>query len=64
MTKAQRDINRKPRILSYAEQIGNVSKACRYFGIGTQSFYECKKAYAAKAETGLIKRKPCPQNPA
>ena len=64
MTKAQRDINRKLRVLSYAVQIKNVSKACRYFGIGRQSFYEWKKAYAKKGEAGLINSKPCPKNPA
>ena len=31
MTQAQRDINRKLRVLRYAEEIGNVTKACRYF---------------------------------
>jgi transposase InsO family protein len=64
MTQAQRDINRKLRVLSYAQQIGNVSKACRYFGVGRQSFYEWKKAYADKGEAGLINSKPCPRNPA
>jgi hypothetical protein len=29
MTPAQRDISRKLRIFNYAEQIGNVSTACR-----------------------------------
>jgi transposase-like protein len=46
MTEAQGDITRKLRVFSYAQQIGNVSKACRYFGIGRKSFYEWKKAYA------------------
>jgi hypothetical protein len=33
MTKAQRDIKRKLGVLNYAKEIGNVSKACRYYGI-------------------------------
>ncbi len=33
MTQAQRDIRRKLRVLRHAEQTGNVSKTCRYFGI-------------------------------
>lgn len=34
MTKNNREIQRKLRVLSYAEQLGDVSRACRYFGIG------------------------------
>jgi len=64
MTQAQRDITRKLRVFSSAQQIGNVSKACRYFSVGRQSFYEWKKAYAEKGEAGLINSKPCPRNPA
>ncbi len=63
MTKAQRDIRRKLRILTYAKGIGNISKACRYFGISRQGFYKWEKAYAAYGEKGLINSKPCPENP-
>ena len=48
MTQAQRDIKRKLRVLEYAEGIGNVSKACRYFGISRESYYRWKKARADK----------------
>jgi len=64
MTQAQRDITRKLRVFSSAQQIGNVSKACRYFSVGRQSFYEWKKAYADRGEPGRINSKPCPRNPA
>jgi DNA invertase Pin-like site-specific DNA recombinase len=63
MTKGQRDIKRKLRILIYAKEIGNISKACRYFGISRQGFYKWKKAYAAHGERGLVNSKPCPENP-
>ena len=63
MTKAQRDIRRKLRILTYAREIGNISKACRYFGISREGFYRWKRAYAASGEEGLINSKPCPENP-
>jgi hypothetical protein len=33
MTKAQRDIRRKLGILTYAKEVGNISKTCCYFGI-------------------------------
>jgi transposase-like protein len=62
MTKAQRDINRKLRFLSYARQIGNISRTCRYFGISWQTFYEWEQAYAEKGEEGLINSNPCPEN--
>ena len=32
MNKDQREIQRKLRILRYAEEIGHVAKACLYFG--------------------------------
>jgi transposase-like protein len=63
MTKTQRDISRKPRVLAYAQQIHNISKTCRYFGISRQTFYDWKKTYAEKGETGLINSKHCPENP-
>ena len=33
MHKAHRDIRRKKRVLEHAARIGNVRKACRYFGV-------------------------------
>lgn len=63
MMQAQRDINRKLRVISYAQHIGNVSKACRYFGVGRLSIYEWKKAYADKGESGRINSQSCPRNP-
>lgn len=63
MTKAQRDIKRKLRILNYAKEIGNVSKACRYFGISREAYYQWKRAYERHGEKALINSKPCPENP-
>jgi transposase InsO family protein len=63
MTKAQRDIKRKLNILKHAEEISNVSKTCRYFGISRESFYQWKKAYKKNGEKALINSKPCPENP-
>ena len=63
MTKAQRDISRKIRVLQYAQQIENISKPCRYFGISRQCFYDWEKAYQLYGEKGLVNSKPCPQNP-
>lgn len=63
MTQAQRDIKRKLKVLEYAKDIGNIAKACRYYGIPRQSYYAWKKALAEKGEEGLINSKPCPENP-
>lgn len=64
MTKINRDIQRKLRILNHAEQIGDVSKACRYFGVGRASFYRWKTAFQRQGEGGLVNRKTAPKNPA
>ena len=39
MTDDQREIRRRLRVLEHAESSGDVSKTCRYFGIGRASFY-------------------------
>lgn len=39
MNQKERDIQRKLRILRYAEEVGRVTRACRYFGIGRATFY-------------------------
>jgi transposase-like protein len=62
MTQAQRDIQRKLRILEQAAQTENVSKTCRYYGISRTQFYEWKRNLIERGEAGLVNRKPCPQN--
>jgi transposase len=64
MNKIERDIQRKLRILKHAEQIGDVAKTCRYFGIGRASFYRWKAAFQRQGEAGLANRKTAPKNPA
>jgi transposase len=64
MTKEERDIQRKLRVLQYADTIGDVSKACRYFGIGRASFYRWKDALRRQGEQGLVNKKSAPKNPA
>ena len=39
MTNAEREVNRKLRILNHAEESGNIAKTCRYFGIPRSLFY-------------------------
>jgi len=64
MTKTEREIQRKLRVLRHAEQIWDVSKACRYFGVARASFYRWKSAYERCGEAGLVNRKTAPKNPA
>lgn len=61
--KEQSDIRRKQKVLNYAKEINNISKACRYYGISRETYYQWKRAYEAEGEKGLINSKPCPQNP-
>jgi transposase-like protein len=61
MNTDQREIQRKLRILRYAEETGHVAKACRYFGIGRTSFYRWRQSYEKYGEDGLINRPPVPK---
>lgn len=61
MNKDQREIQRKLRILRYAEELGHVAKTCRYFGIGRSSFYRWRQAYAERGEAGLVNAPPIPK---
>ena len=64
MTKEDRDIQRKLKVLRHAEKIGDVARTCRYFGVGRSSFYRWRTAYAQRGEAGLVNAKPIPKNPA
>lgn len=57
------DVKRKLKVLSYAKEINNVAKACRYFDVSRESFYRWKRDYEASGESALINMKPCPENP-
>jgi len=54
MTKDQREIQRKLRILRHAKETGHIANTCRYFGVGRSSFYRWRKAYSERGEAGLI----------
>lgn len=64
MNSEERVIQHKLKVLRHAEQIGNVAKTCRYFGIGRASLYRWKAAFKARGEQGLVNAKPIPKNPA
>lgn len=61
--KAKSDIARKLKVLRHAQESGNVSKTCRYFGLSRESFYRWKRNYKNDGEAALVNNKPCPENP-
>jgi len=62
MTKDQQEIRRKLRILDHAAASSDVSKTCRYFGIGRASFYRWRHALADRGEAGLANKRSVPHN--
>ena len=61
MTHAEREVNRKLRILNHAEELGNIAKTCRYFGIPRSLFYVWREAYRQHGNEGLKCKKPIPR---
>jgi len=57
MTPSEREIRRKLRVLNYAKEIGNISKACRFFGLSRQAFHNWKRKYDKFGEQGLAPKK-------
>jgi transposase InsO family protein len=64
MHKFRREVDHKLRVLRHADQIGDVGKACRYFGVGRASFCRWRTAYRQRGVAGLENRKTAPKNPA
>ncbi|MBS0350449.1 MAG: IS481 family transposase [Proteobacteria bacterium] len=62
-SRALSDIRRKIKVLRYAGECGNITHACRRYGISREAFYQWKRAYQTQGEAGLVNSKPCPQNP-
>ncbi|MDH3695136.1 MAG: hypothetical protein OER96_11270 [Gammaproteobacteria bacterium] len=59
--EAQREIQRKKRVLEHAKETGCVIKTCRYFGIPKSSFYRWRAADIASGDSGL-NEKPIPKS--
>jgi hypothetical protein len=58
----QREIRRKLRVLEYAELSRDVSKPCRYFGIGRASFYPWRYTNRTQGEPGLANKRSVQHN--
>jgi hypothetical protein len=60
MNQAERDIQRKLRILKHAEETGHIARTCRYFGVGRASFYRWKAAQKLCRTTSLWRQRSWP----
>lgn len=54
---------RKLSLLELAEELGNVSKACKIIGYSRQQFYEIRRDFQTYGAQDLLDRLPGPQNP-
>ena len=62
MTCEQRETHRKKRAIEYAEKIGNVRKACRYFGVARSTFYLWQTRYREFGNEALVSRRSVAHN--
>lgn len=57
MTKDEKEIKRKLRILNHAEASRNIAKTRRSFGVPRSLFYLWRNAYREVGEEGLKRKK-------
>ena len=63
MTTSTKIARRKLSLLELAQEMNNVSKACKLMGYSRQQFYEIRRNYQTFGSQGLIDRLPGPKGP-
>lgn len=63
MTALSQGTRRKLSLLQLAEELGNVSKACRIMGYHRDTFYEVRRAFQVGGVAALVEKKRGPQGP-
>ena len=63
MTTKDQATRRKLSLLELAQEMSNVSKACRIMGYSRQQFYEIRRNYQTDGAEGLIDRLPGAKGP-
>ena len=63
MTALTQSIKRKLSLLQLAEELGNVSKACRIMGYHRDTFYEVRRAFQVGGVAALAEEKRGPRHP-
>ena len=63
MTALPQSTRRKLSLLKLAEELGNVSKACRIMGYHRDTFYEIKRAFQVGGVHALVEQKRGPRGP-
>jgi transposase InsO family protein len=63
MTAVAQSTRRKLSLLQLAEELNNVSKACRIMGYHRDTFYEVKRAFQVGGVAGLVEQRRGPRNP-
>ena len=63
MTALSQSTRRKLSLLQLAEELGNVSKACRVMGYHRDTFYEVRRAFQVGGVQALVEKTRGPQSP-
>lgn len=61
--QAEKIARRKLTLLQLAQELGNVSKACKIVGYSRQQFYEIRRNFQTYGAEGLLDRLPGPKGP-
>jgi len=58
MTTKEKLARRKLSLLELAQELGNISKACKVMGYSRQQFYEIRRNYQTYGSVGLLDKLP------